>query len=75
MVKTPVIYHLTSQCVLRAFLRGSDPDSGKDYNHRREWIKNRILSLSQYFAVEVYAYAIFHNLTGSRFDSNTLKDS
>jgi len=54
-------YHLISRCVRRAFLCGIDPDSGKNYNYRRQWIENRILSLAQYFAIEVYAYAVLHN--------------
>ena len=54
-------YHLISRCVRRAFLCGEDPESGQNYNHRRQWIENRILELAQYFAIEVYSYAVLHN--------------
>ena len=54
-------YHLISRCVRRAFLCGEDPDSGINYDYRRQWIENRILELANYFAIEVYSYAVMHN--------------
>ena len=54
-------YHLVSRCVRRAFLCGDDPETGVNYDYRRQWIENRILELANYFAVEVYSYAVMHN--------------
>jgi REP element-mobilizing transposase RayT len=54
-------YHLISRCVRRAFLCGEDPDTNKDYNHRRQWIEDRIIELAQYFSIEIYSYAVMHN--------------
>jgi len=51
-------YHCVSRCVRRAFLCGSDQLSGNSYEHRRQWIENKLLKLAGIFAVDVCAYAI-----------------
>ena len=35
-------YHVINRCVRRAYLCGDDPYNGKNYQHRRGWIVNKI---------------------------------
>ena len=55
------VVHAVSRCVRRAWLCGRDPYNGRDYEHRRDWVRERVRELAGVFAVEVCAYAIMSN--------------
>jgi REP element-mobilizing transposase RayT len=57
----PMHYHLVSRCVRKSWLCGLDPKSRKNYEHRKTWLRNRLLHLARCFAVAIDAYAIMSN--------------
>ncbi len=55
------VYHCFNRIVRRSFLCGFDPVTHRDYSHRREWLRQRLMYLAQHFAVDVLGYAILSN--------------
>ena len=58
---SPGTYHCVSRCVRRAWLCGEDRDGGRSYEHRRQWVEDRIGELADIFAVAVWGFAVMSN--------------
>ncbi len=54
-------FHCTARVVQQMFLCGQDKLSGRNYDHRRDWIVDRIEELTTIFAVDVHSYAVMSN--------------
>ena len=54
-------YHCYIRCVRRAFLCGDDEYSGQNFDHRRAWIRDKILEQIELFAIDCCAYAVMSN--------------
>jgi len=54
-------YYCISRCVRRTFLCGKDRYTGQSFEHRRQWMIERIRYLTDFFSIEVGTYAIMSN--------------
>ena len=54
-------YHCVSRCVRRAFLCGIDNYSKQNFDHRRQWILDRLKQLTDVFSINIASYAIMSN--------------
>ena len=57
------IIHVWSRCVRRTLLCGLDPLTGKDFEHRRQWARQRLEHLASVFAIDCITFSIMSNHT------------
>ena len=54
-------YHICVRAVRRSFLCGEDRFTGKNFDHRKQWLEDELLRLSEEFAIDLSAYSIMSN--------------
>ena len=54
-------YHCISRCVRQAWLCGEDSYTGKNFDHRKPWLLDRLRLLGEIFAIDIAAYAVMSN--------------
>jgi hypothetical protein len=55
------IVHCIARVVRRCFLLGNDPVSGKNFDHRKQWVEDLLERFASCFAIDLIAYAILSN--------------
>ena len=55
------VVHCVNRCVRRGFLCGTDELTGKNYEHRRQWMRNRLEFLAGVFGVDVLGFSVMSN--------------
>ena len=58
---TTPYYHCINRCVRRAFLCGDDNVTGKNYDHRKAWVVEKLKHLTDIFAIKLCAFAVLSN--------------
>ena len=55
------IVHVMNRTVRRCFLMGDDPLTGKNYDHRKEWLETQLKRLAAQFGIDLLCQAIMSN--------------
>src|ERR1700677_3358620 len=66
------VVHVMNRVVRRCFLLGDDPVTGKNYDHRKQWIEELLQRFAAHFGIDLLGFAIlsnhFHLILRSRPD-------
>lgn len=54
-------YHCIARCVRQAYLCGQDRHSGRNFDHRKQWLVDRLALQGSVFAIDICSYAIMGN--------------
>ncbi|MDZ4850146.1 MAG: transposase [Pirellulaceae bacterium] len=55
------VYHCVQRAVRRAWLCGLDPLTGKSFEHRREWIQEKLKELAESFGIDCLSFTVMVN--------------
>ena len=55
------VVHVCSRTVRRCFLFGDDPLTGRNYDHRKVWIEDRLEHFAAQFGIDLLAYSVLSN--------------
>ena len=55
------VFHCIQRCVRRCFLCGNDPYTGRNFDHRKAWLEDRLRELARWFGIDVLEFAILSN--------------
>ncbi len=55
------VVHAVQRCVRRAFLCGTDELTGQSFEHRRQWIRDRLEFLASVFGIDCLTYTVLSN--------------
>ncbi len=55
------VIHAVQRCVRRAFLCGEDDATGRSFEHRRRWIRERMEFLASAFGIDCLTYTVLSN--------------
>ena len=54
-------YHCISRVVRKDFLCSFDRSTQQEYEHRRQWVLDRLAEMDSVFCIDICAYAIMSN--------------
>ena len=55
------VVHVMNRVVRRCFLMGDDPISGKNFDHRKQWIEDEIGRSAASFGIDLIAFSLLSN--------------
>jgi hypothetical protein len=55
------IVHVMNRVVGRCFLLGDDPITGKNYDHRKQWLDDQLVQQAKYVGIDLLCKVIMRN--------------
>jgi REP element-mobilizing transposase RayT len=55
------VVHCINRCVRRCFLCGDDPLTGRNFDHRKRWLEERLAFLAGQFGIDILGFSILSN--------------